>query len=126
MQQKSTHSALIKNYMQGWLSQDKKLILDSIHPEAVIEECYGPRYTGLAEITLWLDKWFAKGIVETWEILDEWYDFERETYFYKWYFRCNVRGEESEFNGMSLMQMQDGLLIKLEEFQTTVEHHFPY
>jgi hypothetical protein len=121
-----SYNNIMRKYMDGWLTNNLEQILDVCHPNIYIEECHGPAYLGIAEVEKWISAWVVKGQVTKWEILIDWYDENEDTYFYKWHFCCNYNNEIRDFQGLSLVKMEDEKIVRLEEYQTTTGHYRKY
>lgn len=116
---------LVSLYFQSWLCQDETRLLDLFEPGAVYSECYGPEYRGLDQITRWFRDWNKRGRVTRWDILGT--IRQENTLAVEWTFGCVYDGEESLFNGVSLIELgESGKIRSLKEFQSKAEHVFPY
>lgn len=74
---RNTAEALIRGYYQGWLQQDVSLAISTLSPDVRVEECYGPVYVGIDEVSHWFIDWHTKsekGKVTRWDILKIMYD----------------------------------------------------
>ena len=116
---------LIEAYFQAWLTRDESRLAEFFEPDAVYSECYGPEYRGLGQITRWFRDWNKRGRVLRWDI----HNILRQenTLAVEWTFGCVFDGEESLFNGVSLVEFsENGKISLLKEFQSKAEHVFPY
>ncbi|MBC2173265.1 nuclear transport factor 2 family protein [Listeria booriae] len=122
----ATYKQLVEAYFNGWISQNKQQILDTLSEDIYVEECYGPCYSGKKQITTWLDNWFKQGEVLLWNITEEWFDQKKDTYMCKWQFECLYKEEKGRFDGMSIITFANNQIKTIEEFQTTAKHEYPY
>ena len=117
--------ALIENYFRCWVENDPAVLEETFLEDIVYSECYGPEYRGLEQIRQWFSDWNKKGKVLEWKIKGFLHEENRTAV--EWYFRCRYDGEESGFDGVSLMEFdQTGKIVSLKEFQSKAEHSFPY
>lgn len=116
---------LIEAYFQAWISQDESRLADFFAHDAVYSECYGPEYRGLTQIVRWFRDWNKRGRVTRWDIFCS--IRQGNSLAVEWTFGCVYDGEESLFNGVSLIEFnEDGKIHSLKEFQSKAEHVFPY
>ena len=116
---------LIEAYFQAWLSQDETRLAVFFEPDAVYRECYGPEYRGLPQILSWFRDWNKRGCVTRWDIHDSFQNGSKLAV--EWTFGCIYDGEESLFDGVSLVEFSEhGKIRSLKEFQSKAEHVFPY
>ncbi len=116
---------LIEAYFQAWLSKDETRLADFFEADAVYRECYGPEYCGINQITRWFRDWNKRGRVTRWDILD--FMQQGSKLAVEWTFGCVYDGEESFFDGISLVEFsENGKIQSLKEFQSKAEHVFPY
>ncbi|TLG76769.1 nuclear transport factor 2 family protein [Culicoidibacter larvae] len=116
----------VNGYFNGWVSGNKEQILATLADTIYIEECYGPCYRGKEQVAVWLERWFAKGTVDSWVITDEWFAEVEQTYFCKWAFTCTYKGNTDSFSGVSKVTFADNKIATLEEFQSTLTHKYPF
>ena len=116
---------LIKNYFRCWVENDPAVLEETFSEDIVYSECYGPEYRGLGQICHWFSDWNKKGKVLEWKIRGFLHEENRTAV--EWYFRCRYDGEESGFDGVSLMEFdKTGKIVSLKEFESKAEHNFPY
>lgn len=116
---------LIEAYFQAWLTRDETRLAEFFEPDAVYSECYGPEYRGLPQIIRWFRDWNKRGRVTRWDILAS--IRQGNSFAVEWTFGCVYDGEESLFNGVSLVEFSaHGKIRSLKEFQSKAEHVFPY
>ena len=115
----------IRQYMQGWLTQNEELLLATLSPQIHIIESYGPEYIGLAEVQQWFRTWHTAGQVLRWDALG--FLHQGAETVVKWHFVCRYEGNTSGFDGLSLVRFAaDGRILTLEEYQSKAEHHRPF
>ena len=106
MADSKTEAALA--YCQAWLHRDGAALGGLLSPDIVVVECYGPEYRGLEEVEAWFAG-FRGGVC------------------LKWRFCCRWDGRESCFDGVSLMDFDEGGRIsRIEEYSAKAEHIRPY
>ena len=59
----------IQQYMQGWLTQNENMLLETLSPGVHIIESHGPEYEGLSEVRQWFRTWHTAGQVLRWDAL---------------------------------------------------------
>ena len=116
---------IIRRYFQSWLDKNIEP-LESIFSDAILySECYGPEYHGLSQILKWFTDWNKNGTVLKWEIKN----FIHQDMFtvVEWYFECTYNNEIGGFNGVSIIEFDENMMIiNLKEFQSKAEHIYPY
>lgn len=116
---------IIRRYFQSWIDKNIEP-LSQIFSEAIVySECYGPEYHGLSQILKWFTDWNKNGTVLKWEIKK----FIHHGIFtvVEWYFECNYDNKLDGFDGVSIIEFDESMMIvNLKEFQSKVEHIFPY
>ncbi|MCC8022482.1 MAG: nuclear transport factor 2 family protein [Clostridiales bacterium] len=120
-------TALLKQYMESWVRQDKAQFLSTLHPDLYLVECYGASYRGLAEAERWFDAWNREGRVVSWTLQDTWYDPKRDTLFGTWEFQAeHAREPEPCFDGITALQCRDGKIARLFEYERKHDKFRPY
>lgn len=115
----------IKRYFRCWVENDPTVLEEVFSETVVYSECYGPEYRGLGQIRRWVSDWNKKGKVLEWRIKGFLHEGSRTAA--EWYFHCDYNGEESGFDGVSLIEFDEaGRIASLKEFQSKAEHVFPY
>ncbi|MBE5793794.1 MAG: nuclear transport factor 2 family protein [Clostridiales bacterium] len=115
----------IRQYMQGWLTQNEELLLATLSQQIHIIESYGPEYIGLAEVQQWFRTWHTRGQVLRWDALG--FLHQGDETVVKWHFVCRYEGNTSGFDGLSLVRFDaSGRILAMEEYQSKTEHHRPY
>lgn len=115
----------IRQYMQGWLTQNEKMLLATLSPQIHIIESYGPEYVGLTEVQRWFRTWHAAGQVLRWDALH--FLHQGDETVVKWFFRCCYEGSTTDMDGLSLVAFDtQGHILSIEEYQSKAEHHRPY
>lgn len=115
----------IKEYFAAWLAGDGGCLPQVFAADAVYSECYGPVYDGLPQIERWFRDWNGCGTVQAWDIKAFLHQGDRTVV--EWYFHCRYRGQEEDFDGVSLITWDaDEKIRSLQEFQSKREHFYPY
>lgn len=115
----------IRQYMQGWFSQNETMLLETLSPKVHITESYGPEYAGISEVRQWFRAWHAHGQVLRWDALH--FLHQGEETVVKWVFECQYDGNVDGFDGLSLIRFApDGCILTMEEYQSKAAHHRPF
>lgn len=115
----------VKDYFNAWITNDISCIERLFSDEIYYNECYGPEYYGVAELTIWFKNWHHHGKVLEWTIKNMW---EHENHItVEWYFKCEYDQNINEFDGVSLIAFNEAeKIISLKEFESKVQHYRPY
>lgn len=109
---------LIRSYVEGWREGDAAKILGAVAPDCVVIESHGPTYRGKDRIRQWVETWFgAGGVVNSWEIRS--LETTGEAGFFEWSFACTWQGERYEFEGASVIRLEEGGISYIREYTTT-------
>ena len=115
----------IQQYMQGWLTQNENMLLETLSPGVHIIESHGPEYEGLSEVRQWFRTWHTAGQVLRWDALC--FLHQGEETVVKWCFECRYDGHVDGFDGLSLIRFSpDGRILAIEEYQSKALHHRPF
>lgn len=116
---------IVRAYFGAWLRLDSSRLGDFFEEDALYTECYGPQYEGLAQIRRWFADWIPHGRVLEWRVNDVFSEGDRTAV--DWYFRCVYDGNESGFDGVTLITWSASREIQtLREFESKPEHVRPY
>lgn len=115
----------IRRWFNCWLERDGSAIPRIFSADAYYSECYGPEYCGIDEISKWFSTWNQENRVLRWEIRE--FVHGESVTAVEWEFSCRCAGEESGFNGISLVEFDRlGKICSLKEFSSKAEHIRPY
>ena len=107
---------LIRDYFDSWLRRDASCLPTVFSEDALYIESHGPRYEGLLQIQQWFTDWLPHGEVLEWRIVRFLHQGNQTAV--EWVFRCRYDGEESVFDGVSLIRFTpEGKICYLREFQ---------
>ena len=116
---------LIKRYFKSWINNEKNILREIFSENIVYSECYGPEYNGISIIERWFEDWHNNGQVLAWDIKQ--FIHNENITVVEWYFKCFYKANESEFNGVSIIEFDDNdRIISLKEFQSKFKHYYPY
>lgn len=111
-------SALIHRYMEGWKTADQAAILDTLDPQCVVIESYGPIYRGKEMVELWIASWLGPGnTVDRWDITS--FSMADDVCFFEWVFACTFDGKPGGFEGASIAHFKHDKIFFLREYATT-------
>ena len=101
------------------------MVLDVDSQDAVYVESWGPKYAGINAIRYWFEEWNTRGCVKTWDIKQFFHKDEQS--IVEWYF-CNEMndGTTEEFDGLSLIQWENGKICFLKEYGCNINNYNPY
>jgi ketosteroid isomerase-like protein len=109
---------LIRQYVEGWREGDRAKILETIASGCIVIEAHGPTYRGKDRIARWIETWFdAGGKVERWDITS--LEAVGEAGAFEWSFSCAWLGERYDFEGASVVKLEDGKIASIREYVTT-------
>lgn len=109
---------MLERYIAGWRAHDATAILATLTPDCEIIESFGPVYRGHDQVARWVAAWRAEGgRVLDWSVRALQSSVEGETA--EWTFQYQWRGEESCFDGATVMRLCDGRISYLREYATT-------
>ncbi len=113
---------LILQYVEGWKLANSDMILDTLHPECVVIESYGPTYRGMDTVARWIKAWFVDGnCVNSWDVTS--FHFADDTCFFEWDFRCTYDGNRAGFEGSSIARFGTEKIIYLREYAMTAPRY---
>lgn len=117
--------ALLRAYLDAWLTGNSAVLDDVFSPDVVYSECYGPEYRGLAQVKLWFSDWNRVGTVLEWHIKR--FIHQDDTTAFEWRFRNRYFDKEDCFDGVTLADFDAaGKIVSLKEFYSRSEHILPY
>ena len=115
----------IEKWFRAWLDCDGTCIADVFSEDVLYSECYGPVYVGRAQVEKWFADWNVNNRVTRWDIFD--FVEQGDNLAVEWHFECDCAGEWGGFNGMTLAKFDEsGHICSLKEFQSQMEHVYPY
>lgn len=118
---------LLQQYITSWLTKDKQLFLDTLADPIDIRECYGASYSTKTQAEAWFTEWNKRGSVLDWNILDTFFDAQRNILFATWEFNhCYPDVSETRFDGITIMAAHDGKITFLHEYETKHKRFYPY
>jgi hypothetical protein len=116
---------IVKQYFESWIIKDINIIEEYFSEKVKYIECYGPVYDGIKQIKKWFNDWQNGNNVLQWDI-KRFIEFEN-TIVVEWYFKCEYNKNIDSFDGVSIIEFdENNKIILVKEFQSKVEHTFPY
>ena len=116
---------LVRAYFAMWVQRDFSLLRDIFSEDIYYSECYGPEYSGMAEIECWIGVMLQKQRVLEWSVKR--FIHEGETVVAEWFFREEQDFGLNEFDGVSIIEFSPaGKIASLKEFESKSEHRRPY
>ena len=115
----------MEKWFKAWLERDGNCIPEIFSEDVYYSECYGPVYLGRAQVQRWFADWNVDNRVTRWDISGcvE----QGDTLAVEWRFECECAGKWGGFDGMTLAKFDsDGRICSLKEFQSNMEHVYPY
>ncbi|MDL2288776.1 nuclear transport factor 2 family protein [Oscillospiraceae bacterium OttesenSCG-928-F05] len=116
--------ALIRRYFNCWVENDPAPLPEIFTEDVHYIESYGPGYHGLWQIERWFHDWNLRGCVLRWDCHR--FLHSGGTCAVEWTFSCDYDGKSDTFDGVSLIEFQDGKIAWLKEFASTLPNHYPY
>ncbi|MCL2113938.1 MAG: nuclear transport factor 2 family protein [Streptococcaceae bacterium] len=119
-------SEIFQKMINAWLNKDDDEFLSVLTEDVLYTECYGAQYSGKDECEKWFIHWNkpACNQVKSWPV--ENYYCDGMVGFFTWTFTCVYEGEESVFDGCSLVKFRDDLICEIQEFEQKYEKFRPY
>lgn len=116
---------IIRRWFDMWLRGEDSGIWDIFTENAVYIESWGPEYHGAEQIRRWFDEWNTRGKVLVWDIKQ--YFHRDDQTAVEWFFRNRMNdGREEAFDGVSLIQWEQGKISFLQEFGCNIRRYDPY
>lgn len=115
---------IIKNYFRSWIVKDPSVIESYFDEYINYTECYGPVYIGKKQCLKWFEDWNKIGSVLSWDIKNIYQ--AGDIFTVEWYFKCDYEGNIDDFDGVSIINIIDGKIISIKEFQSKNKHYYPY
>lgn len=98
------------------------MILDTLDPECVVIESYGPIYRGSEMVGQWIDAWFVdNNCVDRWDVTS--FHNADGTCFFEWVFECTFAHNCGGFEGASIAQFKNEKIIFLREYAMTAPRY---
>jgi hypothetical protein len=111
-------SILVRKYVEGWKTADRATILETLDPDCVIIESYGPIYRGKEMVERWITSWFGAGNeISRWDVTS--FSLTDEGCFFEWIFECTFDGKQGGFEGASIARFKHNKILFLREYATT-------
>ncbi len=118
---------ITENYFDSWLKQDLKGFLSLLHDDIIIHECTGDVYNNKSIARMWFEDWNVDGNkVLRWDIINKFYDNDKETVILEWEFECVYEYKQYAFQGSSTICFKESLIYKINEYQMNIEKKYPY
>ena len=114
----------VEEYFRSWINKDPSAIETYFADDCVYVECYGPVYENKAQCLRWFSDWNQKGAVLEWTIKR--YLEIGDMCVAEWFFHCEYEGNADGFDGVSIIDFQDGKICGVREFQSNAAHVYPY
>jgi ketosteroid isomerase-like protein len=111
-------STLVHRYVEGWKTADRAAVLETLDPDCVIIESYGPIYRGKEMVERWITSWFGAGNeISRWDVTS--FSLIDEVCFFEWIFECTFDGKRDGFEGASIARFKHDKIHFLREYATT-------
>ncbi|REJ17886.1 MAG: nuclear transport factor 2 family protein [Paenibacillaceae bacterium] len=112
--------SIFEQYVSGWKRAEIETVLETLDEDCIITECYGPVYRGRDNVRLWMEKWLGEGNrVLEWDVRT--CVIGQDAAAFEWRFKCLWHGEESGFEGSSIVQYRNGKILTMREYATTAD-----
>ncbi len=116
---------IISDYFNSWVTGDSSQWTEWFADNVRYEESTGTGYIGIGQMLRWQNEWVEHGKVIDWSISD--ILFSQGTYTVCWKFSCCYDGNESTFNGVSLISFnEENRMTYVREFAAQADIAFPY
>ncbi len=116
---------LVEKYLKAAKQKNIHALDDIFSEDAVYIESTGATYNGLEQIKKWFEQVTAGGEVTAWD-MKRIFDMG-ETGAAEWYFEYQITGADMfSFDGVSLVETEDGKIKKWSEFAQTKDKTYPF
>jgi len=113
------YEQIIRKYFKSWIDKDTSVAEKYFAENIEYSESYGPQYHGKVECLQWMKEWFEVGKVNEWSSRNV--SLSEKRVFIEWYFNYEYKGEQDEFNGVSIFEFNtDGLIYNVREFASEI------
>jgi ketosteroid isomerase-like protein len=110
----------LTDYITAWKSNDPERIVETVTPDVVITESFGPVYLGRDRVREWCEKWNEQGSrVLDWVITNE--VTLGDTLVAEWRFDYHQDGVDRSFLGATVATARDGKIAELREYAVTAD-----
>ena len=109
---------LVKQYTEGWVNGDERLICAPLSETCLVIESHGPTYHGIPEIKRWIQDWTRSNKVDSWTIKS--FAFTNDTACFEWDFKCTCAGMSDQIYGASFVRFIDQKISSICEYRITV------
>lgn len=116
---------IIADYFKSWTTGDVSRWREWFAEDIRYEESVGTGYKGIEQMLRWQNDWKDHGTVFSWNICEVYPS--NNTYTVLWSFHCVYDGNESEFNGVSVIDFNnENKITLLREFAADPNIVYPY
>ena len=116
---------IITDYFHSWTTGDVSEWRSWFSSDVHYEESVGTGYEGIDQMLRWQNDWKDHGTVFSWNISEM--HSSGDTYTVIWNFHCVYDGNESEFNGVSVIDFNsENKIFLLREFAAEPIIVYPY
>lgn len=114
----------IKEWFQAWFDSSWNHFENIFDENIYYSESWGPEYHGILEIKQWFTKWHHHSSLLKWDIKQ--YVHQDHFSFVEWRFACQDQQQNNEFDGLTFIEWDDSLKIKvLKEFASVLPKYDP-
>lgn len=121
-----TKTELFQQTIDAWLTKDVNKFLSALTENISYTECYGAQYEGKIECEKWFRQWTAPldNRVKSWIITDS--HFDGDFGIFTWTFDCHYAGQDSLFDGISLVKFTENKICQIQEFEQKHDKFRPF
>ena len=114
----------IKEWFQAWFDSSWNHFENIFDENIYYSESWRPEYHGIMEIKQWFTKWHHHSSFLKWDIKQ--YVHQDHFSFVEWRFACQDQQQNNEFDGLTFIEWDDSLKIKvLKEFASVLPKYDP-
>jgi len=116
---------IITDCFNSWIKKDASAFRASFADDVSYIESWGPAYNGIGQVMAWFEDWNRENRVLVWDIKKFYH--VGDTCICEWYFECDCGGNIDGFNGVSVIDFDEGgKIVALREFQAKTPNDYPY
>lgn len=114
----------IKEWFESWFDPSWNQFENIFNENVYYSESWGPEYQSIEEIKQWFTKWHHHSCLLRWNIKQ--YIHKDNISIVEWRFACQEQQKNNEFDGLTLVEWDDDLKIKvLKEFASVLPKYDP-
>lgn len=125
---RKTNLDIFQKYTNSWKQKDLNGFLALLSKDINVTECFGAQYKGKKECESWFTHWNNPeyNSVNSWNILQDYYDEDYNMSTIEWLFNYNYKEQENQFTGITLLVVDNNKIVSIKEFESKTDTYRPY